>query len=123
MRNDTIPDWQSRVRIARMESEEFLRPIRIMGWVMALSSGGIVAAAGYYGAPLWALIALGCLFTFLMLSGVALLLAQRSYVQKAFAEMTLSHIESELEVMRRQLDGVEVDVSELRKSSRGTSWT
>lgn len=123
MRNDTIPDWQSRVRIARMESEEFLKPIRMMGWVLALSSGGIIAAAGYYGAPLWALIALGCLFTSLMLSGFALLLAHRSYVQKAFAEMTLSHVESELEVMRRQLDSVESDVSELRRSSRGPSWS
>lgn len=122
MRNDTIPDWQSRVRIARMEAEEFLRPIRMTGWVMALSSGGLVAAAGYYGAPFWSLIALGCLFTSLMLSGFAVLLAQRSYVQKAFAEMTLSHMESELEVMRRQLDSVETDVSELRKSARGTSW-
>jgi hypothetical protein len=123
MRDETIPDWQSRVRVARYEARDFGH-ILVAAYVgTATISAGVVAAAHWllhFSTPV--LLLIGVCAIIISVGAVVGEAAHRHYIQCAFVEMTLSHLEGEIERLHVRLDGIAHDAdlaaSEFRRTRR-----
>jgi hypothetical protein len=112
---EPISDADTRVRIARREAAQFLEGPKIGGWICALGSGAIVAAMGFMGLPLWATVGAATMLVILSLYSIALFIGHRLYVQNAYTEMTVDHIESEAKEARGKIEGIEYTVARIWK--------
>jgi hypothetical protein len=118
-RNDTVEDCKSRVQIARFEADDF-RKYLAMGYLIGAPfwCGLIGAAAWWAWLPPWGVTLLCAGAAMLTVGFIIVESAKRLYVQNAYCEMTLSHLEKEIEHLHDRLGSIEVDLGNLRGEHR-----
>jgi hypothetical protein len=117
--DDTIPDWKSRLQIARFEAKDFGRILAAAYVGTAVISAGVIAVAYWLlPIPTSVLLLVGVGATIVSVGMVIREAAQRHYIQCAFIEMTLSHLEGEIERVHVRLDGIAHDAETVASESR-----
>lgn len=109
----TIPDWQTRLSIARREARDFGSLIATAYVGTAVIAGGIIGAAHWlFGASVPALIIISLCLAILCIGVVVSVIAGRHYVQLAFNEMTMQYIEGEIKGLKEKLDALPDELRE-----------
>ena len=118
MQDNTVDDWRSRVSIARREANDFHRILVVGYWTCPIVAGAVIATAHWlFSASLPVLLLIS---TCLVLLGIGMMIAEaahRHYIQCAFVEMTVAHLESEIERMHDKLDGIALNAERAAASS------
>lgn len=118
MRDDTVDDPKSRVGIARFEADDFRRRISGISFVGAAFWVAAMAAAWWMGVSLHWLVIGAAGATILSMGALVAEASRRLYVQNAYTEMTIAHLESELQRMHDRVGGLEVDMGKLIGENR-----
>ena len=107
MRDDTNPDWRSRISHARFEARDFCRTLVAAYVVSAGAAVGVLAIAFWLlGVSMSVLLMIAVASTIVGVGTVITEMAHRHYVQCAYIEMTVSHIEAEIKSVHERLDGI-----------------
>ena len=115
---ETIEDWKSRVAIADREASDFRQTLAVAFFGSAAVWAGVLAGIAWLGAPLYTIVIVAAVAVIL---SVGFLLAEgtrRNYKQNAYIEMTLAHVEAELNRLHERVGGLEVDVGKTLGESR-----
>ena len=110
MRDNTVDDCHSRVSIALRESEDYRQKITGIFFVAAGFWAAALAGLWWFSMSTPWLIILGAAAIILSTGALIAAASQRLYVQNAFTEMTVAHLESEIKRLHERLSGLEVDV-------------
>jgi hypothetical protein len=118
---DPIHDPDTRVSLARRESREFEAKVRVVGWIVGLGSGLIVAAIAYFNAPLWITLGAATALIILSLASIITMMIDRFYVQNAYTEMTVDNVEAEVKESREHIERIQYDVERIEERTKPRS--